>query len=136
MSFDLDGRRREENRARINNLTNFGLESNKRDEFHVPCYSSGRARLVPSKDKDKLICPNCGMLFDVGQIQKEQDKKSYKTKYPAQKNTIIITKKDQKKKAAGLSQEDLEDIARAFGSSEGATVVDESTTYTDQGGRY
>jgi hypothetical protein len=82
-------------------------------------------------------CPTCG-LTDLMPTQQETTKRGYRTK-----NTVVnslpmqIMTITKKRKPSGLSEEDKSDIYRAFGATDGVSLVDEKTTYTDtQGAHY
>ena len=60
------------NRFKINNLVGFG-QIEKKNQWCIPCYSSGLGRLIPSPkegEKDMLYCPNCGKSYSINEINK------------------------------------------------------------------
>jgi uncharacterized protein YbaR (Trm112 family) len=86
------------NRFKINNLVGFG-QIEKKNQWCIPCYSSGLGRLISSPkegEEDMLYCRNCGKSYSIDDINKT--KPTQNLAKPQQTSRPILI--SQKSKAA------------------------------------
>lgn len=143
MSYDLDGRLKQDNRIKINNVI---IPSGGGQDFVRCPVCIGKPRLEVRKDANGNRIGVCIRSCNNTYPLEEQTTNSssvnakYQTKYGAsgKQHSFIISKDNKKKKLPSeLSAEDVQDLATLGSTGQGARIVDSQTTYTDeQGARY
>jgi hypothetical protein len=141
LSYDIYGRRKDDNRVRISNIAFTGSSSNSRDFPRCTiCLEQWRLHIENSPDGKKIgVCKRgCGNTFNLEEARNEETGgKRYVAKYPAVTKSFILSKDKKKRKPSELSEEDKSDLAGLSSIGAGARLVEERTTYTDeQGGTY
>jgi hypothetical protein len=99
MSYDLDGRRKSDNRAKINNMT--GGSDAGRDFARCPsCIDQPRLQIQKDANGNRIgVCvKSCGQTFQLDQVRNEETGgKHYVAKYPAITKSFIASQGDKNK---------------------------------------
>jgi hypothetical protein len=134
--------RNRDDRTKVRDCTFNTAYSNTNTKHCLTCIDHPRLMIKEIDGQKKWWCRGCGNSELVEPGSTENTNSKYQSKYGSTKpsSSFIISKDKKKEKRPGeLSDEDRSDLAGFFGGSsgEGATLVSEHTTYTDeQGSRY
>ncbi len=124
MSYDLDGRRKEDTRVKVSNLA-FPSGSDSSRDFPRCLHCIDQPRLQLSKDTNGnrigVCVKSCGQTFQLEEKPNEETgRKHYVAKYPTTTKSFIASQGDKNKKRKqigsandALTEEDVDDLRKS-----------------------
>jgi hypothetical protein len=125
MAYDIDGRRKEDTRIKVNNMTFPSGRSGQDFPRCLHCIDKPRLQIQKDTNGNRVgVCvKSCGQTFQLEEKPNEETGgKHYVAKYPTNKKDFIISQPDKNKKKpkfdtpnAQLTEEDVDDIRKSTG---------------------
>jgi hypothetical protein len=138
MSYNIDGQKKQDNRVKINNVI---IPSGSSRDFPrcIVCIDQPRLQVSNSPEGKRIgVCvKSCGQTFELEKTTNQETGGSmltpkYTSKYgSAGKQHSFIVSQNKKKKPGEINSDAKSDIRKAFGATDGITLIDER-----EGGTY